>query len=321
MSPELSVVIAAYNAQHTLGQQLWALQAQTTSFAWEVLVCDNGSTDGTAEVVRQVQRYMPHLHLIDASGRRGPSVARNSGVRHARGPVVAFCDADDRVTDGWLEAMHDALQASELVAGSTEGDSLNQQTTSVSWTPGGLHIKPYLPYLPATGAHNLGIHKSVFEEVGGFHEAMRTIQDTDLCWRVQLAGYRLEHHPEVRIHIRKRDGLRATFRQAYLGGRGDRQLHYRYLPVIAAYAASRHTKPASAAVPPPETTGPPATPGLIVSTRRRVISKMRRTRRVGDLADQAWRVGHWLGRRRGPFDRGIDQVKAPEVLPRPEIVW
>ncbi len=54
VTPEVSVIVAAYNAEATLGEQLEALSRQAVSFPWELLVCDNGSTDGTAELVRSL---------------------------------------------------------------------------------------------------------------------------------------------------------------------------------------------------------------------------------------------------------------------------
>src|SRR5690242_355556 len=100
--PELSVVIAAFDAQHTLGEQLDALAGQDVGFAFEVLVCDNGSRDATPALVRRRQEHEPWLRLVDASARRGPSAARNIGAGHARGRFLAFCDADDVVGQGWL---------------------------------------------------------------------------------------------------------------------------------------------------------------------------------------------------------------------------
>ncbi|WP_343224634.1 glycosyltransferase family 2 protein, partial [Oerskovia flava] len=76
----------------------------------------------------------------------------------------------------------------------------------------------FLPWLPATGAGTMGIHRNVFLDASGFDEALATGEDTDLSWRVQLAGHRLEYHPEIILHVRKRDGLRAIYRQAYAYG-------------------------------------------------------------------------------------------------------
>lgn len=298
----LSVVVPAFNAEDTLGEQLRALAGQDAAFSWEVLVCDNGSTDGTAALVRRWQDRMANLRLIDASARRGPSAARNIGVRAARGPLVVFCDADDVVGGGWLAAMHAALCDADFISGGWEGERLNGgNRASVSWTTQTLITEPYLPQLLATASNNMGIRKPVFEEVGGFEEALATCEDIDLSWRVQLAGYPLEHHPEAVLHVRKREGLRAIFRQAYSYGVGDKRLRHRYAPVIAALGPG----------------APPAIKSLAVSRDtvsapvQRALAKVRSARGPGVLADRTWRIGQWLGQRLGKVDPSMSQISLP----------
>ncbi len=321
--PELSVVIAAFDAQDTLGEQLDALAGQDVGFAFEVLVCDNGSRDATPALVRRRQEHEPWLRLVDASARRGPSAARNIGAGHARGRFLAFCDADDVVGQGWLAGMHDALRRDEFVTGSWEGDRLNKgNRASVSWTTDPIVTKPFFPWLPGTGAGTMGIRRAVFEEAGGFDERLATNEDTDLSWRVQLAGHRLVHHPEIVLHVRKRDGLRAIFRQAYAYGAGDRLLQHRYADVVAAYQRQEDQSSGSAA-PVPErrpAAGAEATAGRAaraIGSARRVLGKVVRVRSRRDLADRVQRVGHDLGFRFGRTDTTVARVPVPPVLPDP----
>lgn len=307
--PELSVVIPAYNAAGTLGTQLDALAAQRPSWPWEVLVCDNGSTDGTRELVLATAARMPELRLVDASERRGPSAARNIGARHARGPLLAFCDADDQVGEGWVAAVHDALGTHEFVAGPFEVDLLNDRSRfSVSWAAQttGLTVKPFLPQLVTAGSGNLGISKAVFEEVGGFFEGAHTAEDDDFCLRVQLAGHRLVYVPDLVLHVRQRSGLAHVYRQAFAYGRGARWLAHRYARVVEAVGA------------PPQVPGPgdepttagPAEPGPTATTEsvglgarvaraadlaRRALHKALRLTNPTDLADVTWRAGYTLG--------------------------
>jgi len=93
-----SVVMPAYNAEHTIASSLWSVLAQ--SFApLETIVVDDSSTDGTEAVVT---RLMPEFHArgIDLQFIRqpqncGPSAARNRGIASARGNWIAFLDSDD----------------------------------------------------------------------------------------------------------------------------------------------------------------------------------------------------------------------------------
>src|SRR5690606_14045168 len=312
--PELSVVIAAFDARATLGEQLDALAAQDVDFAVEVLVCDNGSRDGTPDLVRRRQEREPWLRLVDASARRGPSAARNIGAGQARGRFLAFCDADDVVGEGWLAGMHAALRRDEFVTGSWEGERLNAgNRASVSWTTDPIVTKPFFPWLPGTGAGTMGIHRAVFEEAGGFDESLTTGEDVDLSWRVQLAGHRLVHHPEIVLHVRKRDGLRAIFRQAYAYGAGDKLLRHRYADVAAAYAArAASTGPQPTA---PAAVGRAGSVGTVVRRAARVVRNKLSRGRSG-LAETVWRVGERAGYRRGRVDPAEPRVPVPDSLPR-----
>lgn len=230
-TPGLTVVLPAFDAEATLGAQLAALHAQERSFDWEVLVCDNGSTDGTRDVVGAWATRLPGLRLVDASRRRGAAAARNVGIEHARAERIAFCDADDVVGAGWAQAMHDALVLHPFVAGRLDGTMLNDARTlrsrevpqsdelKTSWlVPGAVHA----------GAGNLGIRRSVLDHVGGFCEAAPALEDTDLCWRVQLAGFPLVRAPQALVHVRLRDGVRTAYGQGSAYGRGERWLERRF---------------------------------------------------------------------------------------------
>src|SRR5690606_7008063 len=93
---------------------------------------------------------------------------------------------------------------------------------------------PGWPYLPASGAGYLGVRARVFAEVGGFDQDLRTGEDVDLCWRVQLAGHELVQRRDAVVHVRERPGLRTAFRQELHYGRGDRQLLHKYARLIDA---------------------------------------------------------------------------------------
>ena len=113
----VSVVIPAYNAAATLAEQLEALAAQQYEDDWEVVIADNGSTDGTADLAR---RYRPRFKALSARRRRAAARAllpaqRRGDSRPRR--AAAYCDADDVVAPGWLQAMADAARHYDLIGG------------------------------------------------------------------------------------------------------------------------------------------------------------------------------------------------------------
>lgn len=214
---ELSVVIACLDGAATLGEQLDALVAQETPEPWEVVVSDNGSRDGSHELVREYAARFEHVRLVDSSDRSGLAHARNAGARAAAGRSVAFCDQDDRVAPGWLAAMVEALRRHELVAGRLEHDLLNEPwAIEVRGRPQTEHLLEYEPgWPPFAFGCTLGVRMQLHQRLGGFDERFeKGAEDTDYCWRAQRAGANLVFVPEAVTHYRCRHNLGGVFRQA-----------------------------------------------------------------------------------------------------------
>ena len=293
----LSVVIAAYAAAETLPEQLSALIAQRPTFGWEIIVADNGSTDGTRELVAEWAREHHDIRLVDASRRRGPAAARNIGVAAARGEWIAFCDADDIVGDGWVAAVADALSKSRFVAGRFARDRLRTGAFTVSWSPqlDSLSAVGFLPGFLTAGAGNMAMHRTVFTAIDGFDESALAAEDDDFCLRAQLAGFALTYEPCMLLHVRQRTGLRAVVRQARAYGVGARRLRHRYAGVIAEAAQS------GIPLAPPPPGRPPAPEAAVVE------ASPPRTTVPSRIANALWRIGWSWGWRRARLD-DVDQI-------------
>jgi glycosyltransferase involved in cell wall biosynthesis len=185
---KLSVVMPCLNAAATIGDQLEALSRQEWPADWEVVVADNGSTDGTAEVARRYADRLPDLRIVDASGRRGSAHARNVGAHAASGDAVVFCDADDEVGSGWLAAMGRALKKHDFIACRLDLNKLNPlEISGTVRNPQqeGLQRVEYPPYLRHASGSTLGVKREVHEAVGGFDESLFRLEDTDYWFSIQ----------------------------------------------------------------------------------------------------------------------------------------
>ncbi|WP_129336974.1 glycosyltransferase family 2 protein [Cellulomonas endophytica] len=109
-----SVVVPVRDGAATLGRQLRALVAQSAPVPFEVVVADNGSTDGTAAVAAA---FAPLVRVVDASAGVGVNVARTAGVAASTGELVLLCDADDLVHPGWVAAHWAAYAAGAVLLG------------------------------------------------------------------------------------------------------------------------------------------------------------------------------------------------------------
>jgi glycosyltransferase involved in cell wall biosynthesis len=229
---KLSVIIPCYNGADTITTQLDALSTQSWSETWEVIVSDNGSTDGTSAVVERYRERLPNLRIVDASHKRGQPYALNAGVRAARSEAVAFCDADDEVAPGWVAAMGEALSRHDFVAGCFEMEKLNPRWMKSSHHQEvGLNTYRYPPYLPHAGSGNMGVRRSVHAALGGFDESMPYLFDTDFCFRAQLAETRLHFAPDAVLHYRAPADMSTIYRKALLNGQYNVLLYKRYRPL------------------------------------------------------------------------------------------
>ena len=210
---DVSVVMPVRNGMPYLAQQLAALSRQTYRGRWEVLISDNGSTDDSAAAIQAVADQVP-VRVIDSRDAPGARRARQGGPGGA-GRLLLFVDADDVAADDWVEKMAAALQEYEAVGGYIDDVSLNTGKV-VTWrpplTPGGLP-RPF-GLLPHALAANCGLRRDVYEQIGGFDPSFNyAAEETDLFWRVQLAGYKLGYAPDAVVACRHRSDMGSMLRQ------------------------------------------------------------------------------------------------------------
>jgi glycosyltransferase involved in cell wall biosynthesis len=230
--PEVSVLIPVRDGGAVLTDQLIALQGQTYHGEWEVVVVDNGSTDGTAALLADWSTQMPQLRVVATPGPGNASRSRNLAADNARGSLLAFCDADDVVDSGWLAALVSAAGHADLIAGRLDVDLLNDEV-SRHWrsfampAAGGAPAFGYLPYAVSA---NMAVRSAAFRAVGGFEPEIPGpgSEEIDFCWRVQQAGFRFAYEPAAVVAYRFRTGLRPFMRQQFRYGRGEAALYSRH---------------------------------------------------------------------------------------------
>jgi hypothetical protein len=114
-SPDVSVIVPCWNRVTTIDRALSSILDER-EVALEVVVVDDGSTDGTAEAVRRIAERDPRVVLLVSPENEGPSAARNRALPAVRGQWLAFVDADDRLPPGALAALYRAATATDALA-------------------------------------------------------------------------------------------------------------------------------------------------------------------------------------------------------------
>lgn len=225
----LSVVIPVYNGGADFVEQLEALCAQEAEADWELIIADNGSTDGSVGVAESFRDRMPSLRIVDASDRPGQAHALNVGAAAATGRSLLLLDADDVVAPGYLRAMAAALADHPFVAARLDCDSLNPSWVRTSRpSPQTDGVGDPFGFLPAAVGCSIGIWRETFEQVGGFDPEIILGNDVEFSWRVQLTSVPLEFVPDAVVRYRYRNTFRGIFAQARTYGTAGPTLYKRY---------------------------------------------------------------------------------------------
>ena len=213
---KLSVVIPAHNEEHTLPRQLEALLDQKWNHEWELIVVDNGSTDRTADVVKNIGMKHPRLRLL-SEPQRGLCHARNAGIEAAFAPAVAVCDADDIVAEGWVSAMGEALERHALVTGPQEIHRLNPAWLAPSrGRPDAMAAPSFHKIFPYPNGNNFGLQKIVVDRIGGFDQRYVGAEDVEFGMRAWQAGVPIYFVPSASVHY----AFRTTVRELWFQGLG-----------------------------------------------------------------------------------------------------
>lgn len=94
MNALVSIITPTYNSAKFIAETIQSVQNQTYS-NWEMIIVDDGSSDETKSVVKQIQETEPRIHFIEQIQNVGPAITRNMGIKNAKGKYLTFLDADD----------------------------------------------------------------------------------------------------------------------------------------------------------------------------------------------------------------------------------
>ncbi len=186
--PEVSIVIPARNEAGTIERALDSAVRQAWPLdALEVVVVDNGSTDGTARVVRRFAQRHPELSVrVVREPRPGVSRARNRGACAARGRVLLFLDADSRLSPTMVATVLAHLHRGEgAVSLRVVADSSDPLDRAFFFLATWLKERARIP------TQLCAVRQDVFWAAGGFDERLRVAEDYDLLRRIRAAGYRV----------------------------------------------------------------------------------------------------------------------------------
>jgi glycosyltransferase involved in cell wall biosynthesis len=226
-----SVVIAVRNEQRYIRQCIKGVFSQDIQEKYEVFVVDGMSTDGTYELLKELQKKYS-FHLL-RNEKINAAAGRNRGIKESSGELIAFVDGDAIPDKEWLTSIKTVFDRhAERVAGVGGPDLLPKDSSEKEQCIGlvmtsplarGGRINPSTQHTLSSDEQSVGhiptcnlcLRKKVLEEMNGFDESFVKGQDLELNHRIKKAGYRLLYSPKVTVVHYRKDSFRSFARQIY----------------------------------------------------------------------------------------------------------
>ena len=214
-----SVIVPSYNSKKTIGVCLKSLLKQSLPKKhYEVIVVDDGSTDGTVELVSEFPVKLfkqPH---------RGPAAARNFGAKHSKGNILFFTDADCVPDRNWIKTMVEPFEDEQVAGVSGAYKTLNKDKLIARFA--GYEIEERheklkkQKYIDFIGTFSAAYRKNVFFKFGGFDTkfAMASAEDSDLSFNVSKSKNILVFQPKAFVYHTHPDTLWKFLKQKFWRG-------------------------------------------------------------------------------------------------------
>lgn len=220
-----TIIIVNHNGRGHLDQALASLQ-QDHQPAYEVIVVDNASSDGSAEHI--ATRY-PGVRLIRSGTNLGFGAANNQAARQAKGEYLAFLNPDTKAEAGWLEPLIRALEIYPRAGMVTAQVLLMHTPNRINTCGNDMHLTGFTLCRGASASRDsyaeraevaavsgaaFAMRRDLFQALGGFDESFFLyMEDSDLSLRARLAGYRCLYVPESVVYhdYRLRFGPQKTY--------------------------------------------------------------------------------------------------------------
>ena len=243
--PRVSILIPARNEEHVIGRLLQRITELTyPKNKMQVIVINDASTDKTGEIAERYKRehdYIQVIHRKTSEGGRGKSSALNTGLQNAKGEIVLCFDADyypqrnivERLAAEFADPEVGAVQGRVIVL--NEPQNLVTRLVALERIGGycvDQHAREILGLITQFGGTVGGFRRSLLESLGGWDETILA-EDTDLTFRVYLAGYKVRYVNDAECYEEAVESWGEYWRQRYRWAKGHMQCAFKHSLKVA----------------------------------------------------------------------------------------
>lgn len=215
----ISIVVPVYNAQRTIAKTAeGCLNQDYSGGCIDVIFVDDGSTDGTAGIVKQFA--LKYIYQENS----GPASARNRGFKESSGELVVFTDSDCVPAKSWISKVVEGFTGEDIGAVAGSYDIANPESLLSNCIHEEIKLRHLKlrdkKYIRAFGSYNVAIRRNVFEKAGGYNESYRAAsgEDNDLSYKILKAGYKIKFQEDAVVAHTHTEKLWKYLREQYRHG-------------------------------------------------------------------------------------------------------
>lgn len=228
----VTVVIPTYNRRLLLKQCLDAIARQTYPVSlFDVIVVDDGSKDGTEDFIREYSKDLKINFTFFKQQNSGPAAARNRGIQHAKGEIIAFTDDDCIPADNWIEEGV-KLFVDPFIGG--VGGGIRQVGNGITSEFIEFHRIWQVPIIEGKANYlitaNAFYRRDILVSVGGFEEGIKNPggEDPDISMKIRECGYVLKVNENSIVYHAHKESLKGFYKTFYNYGRGTNYLWHKW---------------------------------------------------------------------------------------------
>jgi len=216
--PFVSIIIPALNEEQYIDKVLKSVaNLNYPKERMEVIVVDNGSTDSTIAITESNKAKVVRCR------KQSISAARNLGVKHSVGDIIAFLDADCLVPEDWLTGILKHFSRDDVGG---VGPAIAPPCGNLTWVEKVFFYIARYKYkktkcVATLSSFNINIRRNIFDQIGGFNENLTTGEDSDLGYRVNQVGKLVYESQTAVVHLRNPRTAKELFLKELWRGQGN----------------------------------------------------------------------------------------------------